>query len=178
MMPIGARLHSTFQQMVYARGYDHNFVLNQRPGVALTFAARAYDPRSGRVLDCLTTEPAVQVYTSNGLNGSVIGSSGTTYRQTEGFTLETQHFPDSPNKPNFPSTELKSGQEFRSTTIYRFATDAARGTRRRATWQDSTGQHLAAAAGTDIDFCLLEVEGVPSTGAISPVGIWSGPAGV
>ena len=125
MMPIGARLHSTFQQMVYARGYDHNFVLNQRPGVALTFAARAYDPRSGRVLDCLTTEPAVQVYTSNGLNGSVIGSSGTTYRQTEGFTLETQHFPDSPNKPNFPSTELKSGQEFRSTTIYRFATDAA-----------------------------------------------------
>jgi aldose 1-epimerase len=124
MMPIGARLHSAFQQMVYAHGYDHNFVLNQRPGDGNTFAARAYDPRTGRIIDCFTTEPGVQVYTSNGMNGSVVGSSGTTYRQTEGFTLETQHFPDSPNKPNFPTTELKPGQEFRSTTIFRFATDA------------------------------------------------------
>ena len=124
MLPIGARLSSAFQQMVYAHGYDHNFVLNKGPGDSLTFAARAYDPRSGRVIDCFTTEPAVQVYTSNGMNGSVVGSSGTTYRQTEGFTLETQHFPDSPNKPNFPTTELKPGQEFHSTTIFRFATDA------------------------------------------------------
>ena len=124
MMPIGARLNSTFQQMVYAHGYDQNFVLNQHPGDAITFAARAYDPRTGRVIDCLTTEPGLQVYTSNGLNGSVVGSSGTTYRQTEAFTLETQHFPDSPNKPNFPTTELKPGQEFHSTTIFRFATDA------------------------------------------------------
>jgi aldose 1-epimerase len=123
MMPIGARLNSAFQQMVYAHGYDHNFVLNQRPGESMTFAARGYDPRTGRVIDCFTTEPGVQVYTSNGLNGSVVGSSGTTYRQTEAFTLETQHFPDSPNKPNFPSTELKPGQEFHSATIYRFATD-------------------------------------------------------
>jgi aldose 1-epimerase len=123
MMPIGARLNSAFQQMVYAHGYDHNFVLNQRPGGGITFAARAYDPRSGRVIDCLTTEPGLQVYTSNFLNGSVVGSSGTTYRQTEAFTLETQHFPDSPNKPNFPTTELKPGQEFHSTTILRFATD-------------------------------------------------------
>jgi aldose 1-epimerase len=123
MTPIGARLHSPFQQMLYARGYDHNFVLNQATPGAMTFAARAYDPRSGRVLDCFTTEPAVQVYTANGLNGSVVGSSGTTYRQTEGFTLETQHFPDSPNKPNFPTTRLKPGEEFRSSTIYRFATD-------------------------------------------------------
>ena len=125
MMPIGARLHSAFQQMVYAHGYDHNFVLNKGPGDGMTFAARGYDPRTGRVIDCLTNEPAVQVYTSNGMNGSVVGSSGTTYRQTEGFTLETQHFPDSPNKPNFPTTELKPGQEFRSTTIFRFATDAS-----------------------------------------------------
>jgi aldose 1-epimerase len=123
MMPIGARLNSAFQQMVYAHGYDHNFVLNAGPGNRMTFAARAYDPRSGRVMDCLTTEPGVQIYTSNGLNGSVVGSSGTAYRQTEAFTLETQHFPDSPNKPNFPTTELKPGQEFRSTTVYRFATD-------------------------------------------------------
>ena len=125
MMPIGARLNSAFQQMVYAHGYDHNFVLNQRPGDSITFAARAYDPRTGRFIDCFTTEPAVQVYTSNGMNGSVVGSSGTTYRQTEAFTLETQHFPDSPNKPNFPTTELKPGQDFHSTTIFRFATDAS-----------------------------------------------------
>jgi aldose 1-epimerase len=124
MLPIGARLNSAFQQMVYAHGYDHNFVLNKSPGDGIAFAARAYDPRSGRIIDCVTTEPAVQVYTSNGMNGSIVGSSGTTYRQTEGFTLETQHFPDSPNKPNFPSTELKSDQAFRSTTIFRFATDA------------------------------------------------------
>ncbi len=124
MMPIGARLHSTFQQMVYAHGYDHNFVLNQHPGDGMTFAARAYDPRSGRLIDCFTTEPGLQIYTSNGLNGSVVGSSGTTYRQTEAFTLETQHFPDSPNKANFPSTELKPGQEFHSRTSFRFATDA------------------------------------------------------
>jgi aldose 1-epimerase len=124
MMPIGARLHSAFPQMVYAHGYDHNFVLNKGPGDGMAFAARGYDPRTGRVIDCFTTEPGVQVYTSNGMNGSVVGSSGTTYRQTEAFTLETQHFPDSPNKPNFPSTELKPGQDFRSTTIFRFATDA------------------------------------------------------
>jgi aldose 1-epimerase len=123
-MPIGARLHSAFQQMVYARGYDHNVVLNQRPGESMTFAARAYDPRTGRIIDCFTTEPGLQVYTSNGMNGSVVGSSGTTYRQTEAFTLETQHFPDSPNKPNFPTTELKPGQDFHSTTIFHFATDA------------------------------------------------------
>jgi aldose 1-epimerase len=125
MMPIGARLHSAFQQMVYARGYDHNFMLNKPSGSDMTFVARAYDPRSGRIIDCFTTEPGVQVYTSNGLNGSVVGSSDTTYRQTEGFTLETQHFPDSPNKSNFPTTELKPGQEFRSTTIFRFAADAS-----------------------------------------------------
>ena len=125
MMPIGARLHSAFQQMVYAHGYDHNFVLNQRPGDEMTFAARTYDPRTGRVIDCFTTEPGLQVYTSNGMNGAVVGSSGTTYRQTEAFTLETQHFPDSPNKPNFPTTELKPGQDFHSTTIWRFATDAS-----------------------------------------------------
>jgi aldose 1-epimerase len=123
MMPIGARLRSAHPQMVYAHGYDHNFVLNKRSGESLSFAARAYDPRSGRVIDCFTTEPGLQVYTANYLNGSVVGSSGTTYRQGEGFTLETQHFPDSPNRPEFPSTELKPGQEFRSTTIFRFATD-------------------------------------------------------
>ena len=123
MMPIGARLHSAFQQMVYAHGYDHNFVLDKGRGNGVTFAARGYDPGTGRVIDCFTTEPGLQVYTSNGMNGSVVGSSDTTYRQTAAFTLETQHFPDSPNKPNFPTTELKPGEEFRSTTIFHFATN-------------------------------------------------------
>jgi aldose 1-epimerase len=125
MMPIGARLSSPFQQMVYAHGYDHNWIINRRPGDGLVFAARGYDPQTGRVLDCFTAEPGVQVYTANGLNGSFVGSSGTAYRQGEAFTFETQHFPDSPNKPNFPTTELKPGQQFHSTTIFRFATDAA-----------------------------------------------------
>ncbi len=125
MTSIGARLHSSFPQLVYAHGYGHDFLLKRRPVDSITFAARAFDPRSGRVIDCFTTEPALEVYTSNFLDGSVVGSSGTKYHQTEAFTLATQHFPDSPNKPNFPTTELKPGQDFRSTTIFRFATDAA-----------------------------------------------------
>jgi aldose 1-epimerase len=124
-MPIGARVRSRFQQMVYAHGYDHNFVLNgPRGGPQPGFAARAYDPRSGRVLEVLTTEPGLQVYTSNFMDGSVVGSSGGTYRQTDAFTMETQHFPDSPNKPQFPTTQLRPGQSFASTTVFRFLTDA------------------------------------------------------
>jgi len=122
--PIGARLRSSFQPMVYAQGYDHNWVLNKPSPDALSFAARAYDPRSGRVLDCYTTEPGVQIYTGNFLDGAYVGSAGTTYRQTDAFTLETQHFPDSPNKPQFPTTELKPGQTFHSETVFRFGTDS------------------------------------------------------
>ena len=125
MTAIGARLHSGFPQMVYAHGYGHDFLLNRQPGRRLTFAARAFDPRNGRVIDCFTTEPALEVYTANFLDGSVVGSSGTKYNQYGAFTLATQRFPDSPNKPNFPTTELKPGRDFRSTTIFRFATDAA-----------------------------------------------------
>src|SRR5262249_20134552 len=101
------------------------FVLNgPRGGPQPGFAARAYDPRSGRVLEVLTTEPGLQVYTSNFMDGSVVGSSGGTYRQTDAFTMETQHFPDSPNKPQFPTTQLRPGQSFASTTVFRFLTDA------------------------------------------------------
>src|SRR5260370_37196685 len=110
MMPIGARLHSAFQQMVYAHGYDHNFVLNQRPGEAMTFVARAYDPRTGRLIDCFTTEPGEQVYTSNGMNGSVAGASGTTYHQAGPVTLGTQDFAGRPPKANFPSPDVEPGQ--------------------------------------------------------------------
>jgi aldose 1-epimerase len=121
LTPIGARLRSSNQQMRYARGYDHNWKLNkngQRTGEP-GFAARAYDPSSGRVLDVYTTQPGLQFYTGNGLDGSAIGTSGVAYRQTDGFALETQHFPDSPNRPTFPSTELKPGDEYHEVTVWK-----------------------------------------------------------
>jgi aldose 1-epimerase len=121
-VPIGARLRSAHEQMRRGYGYDHNFVLNKPPGV-LSLAARVHDPRSGRILEVLTTEPGVQFYTGNVLDGTMIGSSGGTYRQADGFALETQHFPDSPNHPEFPSTVLRPDETFRSTTVYRFLTD-------------------------------------------------------
>ena len=117
--PIGARIRQGFNQLVLAHGYDHNFVLD-RSGSGLSEAAKAFDPASGRTLTVLTTEPGVQFYSGNFLDGSLVGTSGNTYRQGDGFTLETQHFPDSPNKPQFPSTELKPGETFSSTTEYKF----------------------------------------------------------
>jgi len=120
--PIGARIRSGNEQLVYARGYDHNFVLN-RTGNGLELAARAYDPETGRILEVLTTEPGIQFYTGNFLDSTLLGSAGKQYRQTDAFTLETQHFPDSPNKPNFPSTVLRPGETFKSTTVYKFLTD-------------------------------------------------------
>jgi aldose 1-epimerase len=117
---IGARLRSDNQQLIYAQGYDHNWVLNKHGDAAgPQLAARAYDPASGRTLDCLTTEPGVQIYTANFLKGVYAGIGGV-YRQTDAFTLETQHFPDSPNQPGFPTTELKPGESFDSTTVFRF----------------------------------------------------------
>ena len=117
---IGARLRSDDEQLIWAQGYDHNWVLNKQGNAAMPqLAARAYDPATGRTLDCLTTEPGVQIYTANFLKGVYAGSGGV-YRQTDAFTLETQHFPDSPNQPNFPTTELKPGQTFNSTTVFRF----------------------------------------------------------
>ncbi len=124
LTPIGARLANPFPQLVLAHGYDHNWVLNKPKPDALSFAARAYDPASGRILEVDTSEPGLQLYTANHLNGAFTGSSGTAYRQTEAFTFETQHFPDSPNHPGFPSTVLEPGEVFRSTTIFRFSTDA------------------------------------------------------
>ena len=112
-------------QLLIAQGYDHNWVLNkQTPAttgpLGLNLAARAFDPHSGRSLTVWTDQPGVQFYSGNFLNGTLVGISGHTYRQSAGYTFETQHFPDSPNQPNFPSTELKVGQMFNSTTIYQF----------------------------------------------------------
>src|SRR5262249_13251616 len=103
----------------------HNFVLDQPAPGALSLAARVRDPASGRVLEISTTEPGVQLYTGNFLDAAAVGSSGRMYRQSDGFCLETQHFPDSPNRPAFPSTVLEPGAVFRSTTVPRFPTDRA-----------------------------------------------------
>ena len=102
-------------------GYDHCYVIEQASEDALTLAAEAYAPASGRVLEILTTEPGIQLYTGNFLDGSVIGKGGHAYRKNDGFCLETQHFPDSPNHPDFPTTVLRPGQVFRSTTVHRFS---------------------------------------------------------
>jgi aldose 1-epimerase len=111
-------------QLLFGRGYDHNFVLRGEAG-ALRMAAHLEDPRSGRVIELLTTEPGLHVYTGNFLSGAVAGKGGRLYRQGDGISLETQHFPDSPNHPLFPSTILEPGRVWSSTTVYRF-NDVAR----------------------------------------------------
>lgn len=119
---IGERINSTDEQMVYGKGYDHNFVLN-RTGASLELAARVSDPKTGRVMEVLTTQPGLQFYTSNTL-GATKGKGGKVYGLHSAFCMETQHFPDSPNHPDFPTTELKPGEHYQTTTMYRFLTDA------------------------------------------------------
>jgi aldose 1-epimerase len=118
--PIGARNRDSFPQLVIGRGYDHNWVLDRRDNsyTRLELAARATDPKSGRQLTVLTTEPGIQFYGGNFLDGTLVGTSGRMYRQGDGFALETQHYPDSPNHANFPSTVLRPGDTYRTTTIY------------------------------------------------------------
>jgi len=117
---IGARIDADDEQLKLGHGYDHNYVLNHPPG-RLDVIARAHDPASGRTLEVLTTEPGVQFYTGNHLNGSITGKGGWAYQARHGFCLEAQHFPDSPNKPLFPSVVLKPGQLYENTIIYRFS---------------------------------------------------------
>jgi aldose 1-epimerase len=119
---IGERIRDPHPQILFGQGYDHNWVLNRR-GSGLELAARLRDPRSGRVLEVLTQEPGIQFYSGNFLDGTLVGTSGRTYRQSDGLALETQHYPDSPNHPNFPSTVLRPGQDYDTTTVYRFSTD-------------------------------------------------------
>jgi aldose 1-epimerase len=117
---IGARLRSSDPQMLIGRGYDHNYVLRKKAPGGLELAARVSDPKSGRTLELYTTEPGVQVYSSNNLNGGIVSAAGTTIRAGDGIALETQHYPDSPNKPNFPSTVLKPGETYSTTTMMHF----------------------------------------------------------
>jgi aldose 1-epimerase len=120
---IGDRIRDAHPQIVIGQGYDHNFVLDRRSPTdrSMKLAARVTEPRGGRTLEILTTEPGIQFYSGNFLDGTLVGTSGKVYRQTDGFALETQHYPDSPNQPSFPSTVLRPGQEYRTTTVYRFS---------------------------------------------------------
>ncbi|MHB1060025.1 MAG: aldose epimerase family protein [Rhodanobacter sp.] len=121
--PIGARIRNGGERLARTRGYDHSWVLDKPAPGALSLAARLRDPASGRVLEVQTTEPGIQFYSGNFLDGSLIGASGRAYRQSDGLCLETQNHPDSPNRPDFPSTVLRPGAVWRSTTVYAFSTD-------------------------------------------------------
>jgi aldose 1-epimerase len=116
---IGERIDSDHEQTRLARGYDICFVLNNRDGMHR--AAIVYEPTSGRVMEVTTTEPGMQLYGGAGLDGSITGKQGKAYARNTGFCLETQHFPDSPNQPQFPSTVLKPGQTYQSTTVFKFS---------------------------------------------------------
>ncbi len=119
---IGARINDKDEQLALGRGYDHNFVIN-RTAEGLIAAVRVSEPKTGRVMEVLTTEPGVQFYTGNFLDGTITGKGGKVYQQRYGFCFETQHFPDSPNKPGFPSVVLKPGGRYHTTTLYRFRAD-------------------------------------------------------
>lgn len=116
---IGARIDADHPQLRHGRGYDHNWVLNRDAG-GVSLAARVVEPTTGRTLDVRTTEPGMQVYTGNFLDGTITGKGGRVYRRRYGFCLETQHFPDSPNQPAFPSTVLRPGDTYRSRTEFAF----------------------------------------------------------
>jgi len=118
--PIGLRIEADHEQLRFGRGYDHNFVLSRCDG-KLRLAATVYEPRSGRFMELLTTEPGVQFYCGNFLDGSNVGKGGHAYHHRTGLCLEAQHFPDSPNRPQFPSTILRPGEVYRQTTVYRFS---------------------------------------------------------
>lgn len=119
---IGGRIDADNRQLNIGGGYDHNFVLRRQDSDSLHVAARAYDPDSGRLMTVRTTEPGLQFYSGNFLDGTFTGKSGTPYQQHAGFALETQHFPDSPNQPDFPSTLLQPDETYTSRTVYGFST--------------------------------------------------------
>jgi len=125
---IGQRIDAVDDQLVKGKGYDHNWVLDKTPG-KLTEAAELYEPTTGRVLQVLTTEPGVQFYSGNFLNGTITGKQGRVYPRRSGLCLETQHFPDSPNHPNFPSTELKPGERYHTVTVFKFSTRSDSGSK-------------------------------------------------
>ncbi len=119
---IGARINDDFQQLVFGKGYDHNYVLNKR-GKELSFCAKAISPKTGIAMDVYTTEPGVQLYTGNWMTGEFVAKNGQRYPMRSAFCLETQHFPDSINKPQYPSVILRPAEIFKSQTIFKFYTE-------------------------------------------------------
>jgi aldose 1-epimerase len=117
---IGARINQADEQLKFGNGYDHNFVINKPMG-ELGLMARVYEPASGRVLEVLSTEPGLQFYSGNFLDGTIMGKGGQIYKFRDGFCMEPQHFPDSPNKPEFPSVVLKPGETYRNTIVFKFS---------------------------------------------------------
>jgi aldose 1-epimerase len=122
---IGDCIRAPDEQLLIPHGFDHNWVLRAPNGDPLRPAARAFEPKSGRILEVLTDAPGLQFYTGNNLTGALVGPAGRAYRQSDGFCFETQQFPDAPNQPDFPSAVLRPGQHYRSATVFRFSTDAA-----------------------------------------------------
>jgi aldose 1-epimerase len=122
---IGERIREPFEQLLFGQGYDHNWVLDREDDGELELAARLRDPDSGRTLRMSTTEPGIQFYSGNFLDATLVGTGGHVYRQSDGLALETQHFPDSPNQPDFPSTVLRPGETYDTTTVF----DLSRGRR-------------------------------------------------
>ena len=118
---IGDRIDADFEQLKFGEGYDHNWVLNKK-GSEMSLAASVYEPASGRCMEIYTNEPGIQFYAGNFLDGTLTGKDGKVYKKRYAFCLETQHYPDSPNKPEFPSTTLRPGQTYKTTTIHKFST--------------------------------------------------------
>jgi aldose 1-epimerase len=119
---IGARIGQDDEQLKFGNGYDHNWVINHPMG-RLDLMARVTEPTTGRVLEVLSTEPGLQFYSGNFLDGTIVGKQGRVYQFRNAFVMEPQHYPDSPNHPNFPATELKPGQVYHNVIIYRFLTE-------------------------------------------------------
>ncbi len=117
---VGARINDDFEQLVFGKGYDHTFILNKE-GSEMSFCARCESPKTGIVMETYTTEPGVQLYTGNWMTGNFAGKNGQRYPERAALCLETQHFPDSPNKPEYPSTVLRPEETFRSQTIFKFS---------------------------------------------------------
>ncbi len=122
LTPIGLRINNDFHQLKLGKGYDHNYVINKN-STPLTFAAKVYEPESGRTIEVYTTKPGIQFYTGNNLNDSIIGKNNVKYEKHFGLCLETQYFPNAPNIPNFPSSLLRPGETYNHTTVYRFSTE-------------------------------------------------------
>jgi len=117
---IGSRITNQDEQLKFGLGYDHNWVINKPPG-KLAVVAKVHEPKSGRTMEVLSTEPGLQFYSGNFLDGTNVGKGGEVYRYRNGFVMEPQHFPDSPNKPEFPSVVLRPGQTYKNTIIYKFS---------------------------------------------------------